>query len=251
MNNSQDYSLFHKFIETYLPDSFKEINTNDPLMVEMEQMMERNNQYFFIGDVLESKIIYTSKRSIDIIGVESTELNPYHAIEACHPDEVYRNTKGWAKLICIANDLLVTKSGSTLLSVNMKLRNPKGTYSEILFQCNLFYSEIPHKTVYLLQIHTNIDKFKMKKHGYHYYTGNDLSYFKYPDEELLKIGNIFTKREFEIIKLIESGLCSEQIADKLFLSHYTVNAHRSNILKKSDKAHISELIYDLNDRGLL
>ncbi len=220
-------------------------------MVEMEQMMERNNQYLFVADVLQGKIIFTSKRSIDLIGVESTELNPYHAIEACHPDEVYRNTKGWAKLICLANNLLVSKSGSELLSVNMKLRNPKGTYSEILFQCILFYSEIPHKTVYVLQIHTNIDKFKMKKHGYHYYIGNDLSYFKYPDNELLKIGNIFTNREFEIIKLIESGLSSEQIAEKLFLSHYTINSHRANILKKSNKAHISELIYDLNERGIL
>ena len=98
---------------------------------------------------------------------------------------------------------------------------------------------------------TNIDKFKMKKNGYHYYTGNDLSYFNYPDDELLKIGNIFTKRELEITKLIESGLNSEQIAEKLFLSHYTINAHRANILKKTNKSHISELIYDLNERGLL
>ncbi len=251
MDTNQDYYLFHKFIETYLPKGFNGIDSNDPLMVEMEHMMEKNNQYFFIGDVLQGKIIFTSKRSIDIIGVESTELTPYHGIEASHPDEVYRNTKGWATLICKANDILVSKSESALLSVNMKMLNPKGTYSEILFQCYLFYSEIPHKTVYDLQIHTNIDKFKMKKHGYHYYTGNDLSYFKYPDEELLNIGNIFTKREFEIIKLIESGLNSEQIAEKLFLSHYTINSHRANILKKSDKAHISELIYDLNERGIL
>ncbi|HWS59628.1 MAG TPA: LuxR C-terminal-related transcriptional regulator [Flavobacterium sp.] len=251
MINTQEYTLFHKFIETYLPNGFNGINTNDPLIIEMEKIMEINNQYFFIGDVLQGKIIFTSKRSLDVIGVESTDLNPYHGIEACHPDEVYRNTKGWAKLICLANDLLAAKSENALLSVNIKLRNPKGTYSEILFQCYLFYSDIPHKTVYLLQIHTNIDKFKMKKQGYHYYTGNDFSYFRYPDEKLLQMGNIFTKRELEIIKLIESGLNSEQIAKKLFLSHYTINAHRSNILKKTNKSHISELIYELNERGLL
>ena len=251
MTGNQSYDLFAEFINIYTPIGFNSINKNEPLMLKMEEMMEKNNQYFFIGDILQGKILFTSKRSIDLIGVESTELNPYHAIEACHPDEVYRNTNGWAKLICLANDLLAAKSGLSLLSVNMKLRNPKGTYSEILFQCYLFYSEIPHKTVYLLQIHTNIDKFKMKKNGYHYYTGNDLSYFNYPDDELLKIGNIFTKREFEIIKLIESGLNSEQIAEKLFLSHYTINAHRANILKKTNKSHISELIYDLNERGLL
>jgi DNA-binding CsgD family transcriptional regulator len=251
MNSNQKYDLFTEFIKTYSPMGFNNIDTNASLMRKMEDTMERNNQYFFIADILQGKIIFTSKRSIDLIGVESSELNPYHAIQVAHPDEVHRNTNGWAKLICSANKLFIAKKGSSLLSVNMKLLNPRGTYSEILFQCYLFYGEIPHKTVYVLQIHTNIDGFKMKKHGFHYYIGSDLSHFRYPDEELLQLGNIYTKREFEIIKLIESGLSSEQIADKLFLSHYTVNAHRSNILKKSGKAHISELIFELMEKGML
>ena len=76
------------------------------------------------------------------------------------------------------------------------------------------------------------------------------SYFKYPDEELLKKGNIFSTREFEIIVLIRSGLSSEEIAEKLFLSVHTVNTHRRNILEKSGKESISELIYDLTERGM-
>ena len=251
MTSNQNYDLFSEFINTYSPMGFNNIDNNGPLMLKMEEMMEKNNQYFFIGDILQGKILFTSKRSMHLIGIEPAELNPYHGIEATHPDEVYRNTNGWAKLICLANKLFIAKKGSSLLSVNMKLLNPKGTYSEILFQCYLFYGEIPHKTVYVLQIHTNIDRFKMKKHGFHYYIGNDLSYFRYPDEKLLQLGNIYTKREFEIIKLIETGLNSEQIADKLFLSHFTVNAHRSNILKKSGKTHISELIFELMEKGML
>jgi len=251
MDSNQDYTLFHQFIETYSTNGFNGINADDSLIVEMEKLMEKNNQYFFIADVFQSKILYTSKRSINIIGIDPAEITPYHGVEACHPNEVHRNTKGWAKLICMANDIFAAKSGNALLSVNMKLRNPKGTYSEILFQCYLFYSDVPHKTVYDLQIHTNIDGLKMKKNGYHYYVGKDLSLFKYPNEELLQIGNVFTKREFEIIKLIASGLNTEQIAEKIFLSQYTINAHRANILKKSSKATMPELIYDLNDRGIL
>jgi DNA-binding CsgD family transcriptional regulator len=51
-------------------------------------------------------------------------------------------------------------------------------------------------------------------------------------------GNIFSGREFEIIKLIQSGLNSEQIAGKLFLSVHTVATHRRNILEKSGKASV-------------
>ena len=103
----------------------------------------------------------------------------------------------------------------------------------------------------MININTDISWCKKIKHGYHYYVGNDLSYFRYPDEELLMTGNIFSEREFEIIKLIHEGLDSEQIAEKLFLSKHTVNTHRKNILDKTGKAHISELIYDLHEKGLL
>ena len=64
-------------------------------------------------------------------------------------------------------------------------------------------------------------------------------------------GNIFSGREFEIIRLIESGLGSEEIAEKLFLSVHTVTTHRRNILEKAGKPHISDLIYDLKERGLI
>jgi Zn-dependent M16 (insulinase) family peptidase len=37
----------------------------------------------------------------------------------------------------------------------------------------------------------------------------------------------------------------------LFFSLHTVNTHRRNILKKTGKETISELIYDLMERGLL
>lgn len=251
MNTDQDYMLFHNFIETFLPNSFNKVDSSHPLMLDLELMTERNDQYFFVADLLQGKILFTSKRSINMIGIAPEEMNPYHNIKAAHPEEIHRITKGLAKLIGMSNVLMAAKSGSSLFSTNMKLLNPEGTYAEILFQCYLFYSEIPHKTIYILQVHTNIDWYKNFKRGFHYYSGNEMSLFKYPDEALLKIGNDFTAREFEIIKLIETGLSSEQIAKKLFLSTFTINSHRGNILKKSGKAHISELIYELMEEGKL
>jgi hypothetical protein len=95
----------------------------------------------------------------------------------------------------LGTDLLNENKGASLLSVNMKIRNPKGAYSEILFQCYLFYSGFPNNKVYDLQIHTNIDWFKFKKNRFHYYVGADLSNFRYPDDELLLIGNPLSDQE--------------------------------------------------------
>ena len=247
----QGYDLFYQFINAYAPFGFRGIDRNKPLMLRLEEMMEQNNQYFFIADLFQANILFTSQRSMQMLGVKPEELNPYHAIEAAHPDEVYRNTRGWAKLLLMGNELIGTSGGTSLFSVNMKLMDPQGVYKEILFQCYLFYREIPYKTVYSLQVHTDINHFKMSKNCYHYYAGTDLSNFRYPDEKLLMMGHPFSKREFEIIKLVALGLNSKDIAEKLFISTNTVNTHRRNILKKTQKSNLSDLILELKDQGII
>ncbi len=52
----------------------------------------------------------------------------------------------------------------------------------------------------------------------------------------------FTKRELEIMKYIGEGKSSEEIGKKLFISKYTVDKHRSNILKKAGVKRTQELI---------
>jgi DNA-binding NarL/FixJ family response regulator len=137
------------------------------------------------------------------------------------------------------------------VSTDFKILCADGKYKCLLFQYYLFYIESPLKTVYAIHLLTDADWCKNLKKQFHYYAGTDLSLLKYPDEELMKMGNIYTKREFEIIKLIELGFNTEQIAEKLYLSHFTVNAHRANILKKSEKANMSELVHELSANGLL
>lgn len=44
--------------------------------------------------------------------------------------------------------------------------------------------------------------------------------------------NILTKREKEILSLIDKGKMSKDIADMLSISIYTINRHRQNILEK-------------------
>ena len=251
VTNLGDYSLYFKFIETFLPVGFNGIDRGDPLVQELEGLTENYNQFFYIAEIIELKVHFTSRRSTQMIGVEPEDVSPYHFMEATHADDIQRLNLGRTKLVKMAQDLFIAEKGHSVLCTNIRMRVPSGEYSDFLIQCYLFYSTIPYKTVFFLKIHTNIDWHKKIKHGYHYYTGDDLSYLRYPDDEMLMKGNIFSDREFEIIKLIESGLGSEEIADKLFISVHTVNTHRRNVLEKSEKASIAELIYDLKERGVL
>jgi len=251
MTDHQDYSLFHDFIQTYQPNRFKGIDSESPLMIDLERMMEENNQFFMIADMIQMKILFTSKRSTEMMGIAPADISPHHFFEATHPADLERLSLGRIKLFKRAQDFYISKEGRTLASTNLMVRNANNKYISLLFQNYTFYSPAPFETVYCLHIYTDVDWYKkIEKHN-HYYIGNDLYFFKYPDEELLNIGNVFTKREFEIIKLIELGLNSEQIAKKLFVSNFTINAHRANILKKTYNTSMGELIHDLNMKGML
>ena len=50
-----------------------------------------------------------------------------------------------------------------------------------------------------------------------------------PAEDMVRSSYCLTKREVEILKRVKRGLTSEQIADELSLSYYTVQTHRKNI----------------------
>jgi DNA-binding NarL/FixJ family response regulator len=58
-----------------------------------------------------------------------------------------------------------------------------------------------------------------------------------------------TMKEIEIVKLIASGMSSKEIADKLFISHRTVETHRHNILKKLEMSNAAQLSSWAKDKG--
>ncbi len=251
ITGNQNYGLFLKFFEAYAPVGFNDIDPNDALLKDLENMMEINDQFFYIGALTKMKIIFVSKRSEQMMGIKPKDLQPDHFFDASHPDDLMRGSLGRVRLFKMAHNVSVAKEGFSLMSSNFRIRNAIGEYSNMLMQLYVFYKPLPYESTFVIKVHTNIDWCKKIKFGDHFYTGNDLSYFRYPDEELLRVRVPFSNRELEIMHLIESGLDSYQIAEKIFLSPLTVFTHRRNILKKSGKSTLSDVIYDLKERGIL
>jgi len=248
---TSDYNIFFKLIEKYGPSGFTGIDPNDPLMIEAEEIMDKNDQFFYFGDLILFQIMYTSKRSKEMLGVEPAALTPLSFYQALHPDELNRNVLVKNLLTKIAHNMFLSEKGTQLLSTCFQAKNANGKYINILSQFFIFYNALPYKSVYILKIHTNIESYKKHKNGHHWYLGEDMSNFRFPDKELLQNANVFSKREFDILHLLEKGYSTEHIAETLFLSPNTVKTHRRNILHKSGKANIHELIFELKEHGLL
>ena len=60
-----------------------------------------------------------------------------------------------------------------------------------------------------------------------------------------------TRREKEILAEAAQGLTTTQIAEKLFISHHTVESHRKNLIEKFKTSNLSSAIKMALDYGLI
>lgn len=80
-----------------------------------------------------------------------------------------------------------------------------------------------------------------------YHTGKNISEFYQETTQ----SNPLTKREMEVVKLVSEGYTSKVIAEKLFISPFTVVKHRKNIIKKLSAKNFNEVISYAIANGLL
>lgn len=60
-----------------------------------------------------------------------------------------------------------------------------------------------------------------------------------------------TEREIQIIKLIAEGLSNKEIGEKLFISHRTVDTHRTNLMNKLDLHNVAGIVKFAIVNGLI
>ncbi|MBL7741586.1 MAG: response regulator transcription factor [Chitinophagaceae bacterium] len=62
---------------------------------------------------------------------------------------------------------------------------------------------------------------------------------------------VLTRREKEILQLLSEGLTSQEIASRLFLSSYTVDTHRKNMLQKFNVHNTPSLMNVVRELGII
>jgi len=69
------------------------------------------------------------------------------------------------------------------------------------------------------------------------------------NDEITKMFKL-TKREIELIHLLKAGLSTKEIAQNLFLSFFTIETHRKNIIRKLQVKNVAELIAFANKNNI-
>jgi NarL family two-component system response regulator LiaR len=73
--------------------------------------------------------------------------------------------------------------------------------------------------------------------------------FAVDEAELKNLG--ITKREYEVLSLVASGLSNQEIADKLFVSTSTIKTHTSSLFMKLDASRRTQAIQRAKELGIL
>jgi DNA-binding CsgD family transcriptional regulator len=251
MRLSKDYGIFKKFIERYIGQDFFNINRQDPFILEMESILSERKQFIYIADLIHMRVPFTSLGSINLIGIEAEKVEPGNIYQSTYPTDLGRMNIARQRVFKFSTDFFVQKKGDKYISIPFLSTDKYGKPLEILYQGYIFYSNVKRETVYALFILTDLSDFSIPKEIHHHYIGDDPAVFRYPDNELFKLGYTFSKREFEILTLLAKGMDSDKIAEKLFLSLNTVNTHRRNLLKKTNFSTTNELVFHLMEHGIL
>ncbi len=79
---------------------------------------------------------------------------------------------------------------------------------------------------------------------------NDLAGKKTKPKQRLTVETPLSRREKEVLALIVEELSNQEIADKLFISTRTVDAHKRNLLQKTGAKNIAGLVVYAVEHGL-
>ena len=71
------------------------------------------------------------------------------------------------------------------------------------------------------------------------------------EQQRINTAPLLTSREKEVLLLISEGFTNPQIAEKLFVSPYTVDSHRKNLLTKFEVNNTAGLIKQAAKYGLV
>jgi hypothetical protein len=155
-NDQKGNGLFFRLIGQWSRAGFRGFDPEDPLVTEIEKTAELNNQFVIVTDRLRMKSLFVSTRSLQITGIEPEDFSPYHMLEATHPDDAHSYRLFLNKSFNIARDLFREEKGARILSVNVRLRNPQGLYSDSLIQVFLYYGSLPDKSVFSIEVITDL-----------------------------------------------------------------------------------------------
>lgn len=199
----------------------------DHLMIRkaMELLLSENKNFDIVGEATNGKDLITVlekvKADIILMDIFMPEMNGVDATS------IIRNRFPWIKIIILSvqTEIAYVKK---LFTMGVSGYITKNSPKEELFEAiNVVFGGKEYLSKDIIQRKTQSSETTgvAKKH--------------------------LSKREIEIIKLIQDGLTNKEISERMFISLKTVESHRTNIFRKLRIKNVAELLKHVHDNMML
>lgn len=246
MNQDIKEILQEIYINHKLQDADLDYRVLDSYKTDLEKLSQISGRCFFIVDLHTFEYIYTSSNFKNILGYTPTSesdcaTNLSFLDSKIHPDDFFE----YKKIMLKVGDFLLQQPKEERTNYRhvfeLKIQNIQKQYIRVSWERQALETDklgnlwLMLGTIHVLSNQTEnkgINSFFLNLK-----TGEQIS-FNFPNEPQFEL----TVREKEILALIQQGLLSKEIAEKLFISVNTVNIHRQNILHKMQVGNSIEAI---------
>jgi DNA-binding CsgD family transcriptional regulator len=139
----------------------------------------------------------------------------------------------------------------TQFTLLLRIKSKSGEYKHILQYCSVLEHCQEIKKTFSVCTDVTFLGLKYKANPvFHFQESKSLFNTRQYRNLISEKWQMLTLREIEILELITKGNTSKKISEKLNISILTVNKHRQNIINKTSKSSIKELINEIFYGGL-
>lgn len=199
------------------------------------------DSYYFIFDCSLNKISFMNAAFNTLMGYDPTTFTVEDLIEYMHPDDRNYFFECEEKDLLFKNQLRYNEHFNYLYTYTYRVKTSEGNFITIKQTCQALEVSNTGDLTKTLVIHQRIADYTKRP-------ANDRRIYDKTRNIYLDTENCYklTKRELEILKLVQEGLNSTEIADRLCTSKYTIDTHRKNILNKTNSNNFIDLIRKLS-----
>ena len=207
---------------------------------EIEDYLVSNTDCIFIWSAITGEMIYR-RGFYNLLGFDDKIMTLERFVSYIHPEDV-EYVKRIGQVATIESLKRPQENKKWILHVAHRIQKADNTYTRILAQSIPFsFDNNMRITQFLVKLKdiSFANWSSVVDYDFHHPGLDDISFHRSVFSEIM---NLFSPKEIEIIKLINEGKNSQQIAEKLNISKHTVATHRKNIMKKSGCHSSKELI---------
>lgn len=190
--------------------------------------LKNNKSYVFSGKIANELSIFQSDKNLEIESIWEDEL-----FDILNPDDVLQKHILELQFFQFIKTVAFGKRKDFCVISRLRLKSN----SKSLIHKMFYFSDANHKSVELALCLYHFDFLSTLD-----YVGMiiDTSSGTIIQQTEVENSNFLSNREKEILKMIQAGKTSKEIAGNLFISINTVNRHRQNILEKMRVSNTTE-----------